>query len=752
MKTAIEIVEQLTQMTDEEVAKILGVSRQTVISYKNGTSHIPSDKLVKLSRQTGISLDIMFGNEMTYCSPQIRETYSKVVQRIVAALNVGKEDLENLQRQYFEETFSKVVEDKKRILEDLVNVLHFAGLQSKKPLVGFMGLSDVGKSTTINYLLGDTIVPASYGPLTSVTTYYMSNDERPKYLDNPLENAIVLGRKEGSGMKPFVHNMLDDEEITCRYLLKKGDADSILKAYGTREGAFFSDNTIVLDEIVIFLDNPILKEVMIVDFPGFHTGTEKDDISLTMDASQFDCLFFLSRANGFFSTEEEISSLAHILQGRKNVDSIYILATHANTIGDPNKLNDILTGGCERLVKTLSNDTCARLGITEKNFGLLRSRFFGFSPQVDLYCQQLNANIEVIFPRIIFEKVCRAEKDFLKAVKGYAGKMSISLKNLDKIYCDTPPLDKDKVNQTLASIDARYADLKREMKDEVAECCKKSKEEFKQKYHEIICEQYILDAIQRKEFQNRNKDLKALGNYLSQELNEAYATIRYKYSEKFADKLTQHLDRYQKAWLEGEVTISMADFDFSRAFVSGLTGFTTFGALAVWASVVAAGSNLGAYILIAKLVSILSAVGINLGGTAAVVSWVAAIGGPITLGIAFAVIAAVAAFGIISGTWKPRVAKKFIKEFEKNDTLQKCLDGYDMYWQETDIALEKALEAMHTQAKKDYSQRVDEQQMDSHHRIALKTILSMLYQQAEKAYARMAETIETTYCAITEKN
>lgn len=751
MRTPIEIVEELTKLTDEEIANILEISRQTVISYKKGTTTIPSDKLVKLSRATGVSLDTMLGNIEVYTSPKIRKVYSRVAERVTTALKAGKEDLERIRKHDFGDKYPQVATTKEQVLADLTSVLRIAGAQSQKPLAGFMGLSDVGKSTIINYLLGSPVIPASYGPLTSVTTYFMSTAERPKFLCNPLENAIVLGRKPGSGMERFIHGMLDDEDYVRGYLLKKGDAKSILNAYGTRNGAFYEDDSILLDEIVVFIDAPILEEVTLVDFPGFGTGEEKDDISLTIDASRFDILFFLSRANGFLSTEEEISSLAHILQGREKADSLYVLATHANSIGDPGKVETILDGGCTRLVQVLSDDACARLGITIDNHARLRRRFFGFAPQSDFYCKRLNTDIEITFPAVIEKKLGVAEEDFFSAVKSYAEQIEDTIENLDRIYGENiEPVGEDEVNVVLSSINSRYTRLKKELRDEVSACREKSRADFKKKYSEIVNENYIVDAIKRKDFKNRKKDLEALGDYISQELNEAYTAVCNKYSKRFSDKLTDSLTQYQEAWGDSKVTISMTDFDFARAFASGLTGITTFGALAMWASVVAAGSNLGAYILVAKVVSALTAIGINLGGTATVVAWVSAIGGPITLGIAFAVIGAATVFGIISGTWKSRVAKKFVKEFEKNNSLKKCLDGFDGYWNDTEVALDKALEAMHKQAKDEYIRKVENQKMAYNDKIALKTILTMLYEQVKGAYNRMVDAIEAMSHSLAE--
>ncbi|HYW18192.1 MAG TPA: hypothetical protein VE956_02585, partial [Nodularia sp. (in: cyanobacteria)] len=76
-------------------------------------------------------------------------------------------------------------------------------------------------------------------------------------------------------------------------------------------------------------------------------------------------------------------------------------------------------------------------------------------------------------------------------------------------------------------------------------------------------------------------------------------------------------------------TVVSIPFDTKGAFLGGIAGLGAYGALAAWAAGL---GNLGSYILVAKLVSLLSALGISIGGgTAAVISFVAAIGGPIVL-------------------------------------------------------------------------------------------------------------------------
>ncbi|WP_258003486.1 hypothetical protein [Fischerella muscicola] len=87
---------------------------------------------------------------------------------------------------------------------------------------------------------------------------------------------------------------------------------------------------------------------------------------------------------------------------------------------------------------------------------------------------------------------------------------------------------------------------------------------------------------------------------------------------------------------------------------------------------------------VAKFVSLLSMLGISIsGGVATVVSFVAAIGGPITLGIGL--FAAIVSLGwsLFGESWERRLAKKIVSHFEDQQVLDKFLQGIDEYWQDT---------------------------------------------------------------------
>ena len=180
---------------------------------------------------------------------------------------------------------------------------------------------------------------------------------------------------------------------------------------------------------------------------------------------------------------------------------------------------------------------------------------------------------------------------------------------------------------------------------------------------------------------------------MSSEVQDVYRKNLEKTTEKFKNIMDEYLLKTQKS-LEIDNFNSMdinLNFDFKSAFIGGLAGVATLGGLAFWASTL---GNLGAYILVAKGVSVLSALGISIaGGTATATAFVASIGGPITLGIAAAILVGLAIWGIFSGSsWKKKIAEKIIKEFNKN--IYKYDNAITQYWNDTESGFNVAKDKM----------------------------------------------------------
>ena len=134
----------------------------------------------------------------------------------------------------------------------------------------------------------------------------------------------------------------------------------------------------------------------------------------------------------------------------------------------------------------------------------------------------------------------------------------------------------------------------------------------------------------------------------------------------------------------------------------------TYGALSVWAASL---GNLGAYILVAKGVSVLAAMGISVGGTAAASAAIATIGGPIVIVISIAAVLASLAYVIFSGGWKKAISKKIVNAYDKKNVLANYLTQNAAYWTDTENAfkLEKDFENYIANLKKEVYESNDEE-------------------------------------------
>lgn len=146
--------------------------------------------------------------------------------------------------------------------------------------------------------------------------------------------------------------------------------------------------------------------------------------------------------------------------------------------------------------------------------------------------------------------------------------------------------------------------------------------------------------IKKNGWKNKSEDKKAICSKISNLLNEEYLNSIKGYSEEFSDCVNSLLDNFENNISDGPIKDLNVDsgFDVKGTFAGGLAGVAAYGALAMWAAGL---GNLGAYILVAKGVSLLAAMGISVGGTAAGISAISLIGGPVVVAIGIAALIAI---------------------------------------------------------------------------------------------------------------
>lgn len=663
----------LNGMSQEDFAKQVGISQDRVSRMESDPKQVSLDILIKIATHFGMTLDDLISLpkptlqalsvDYTWSSAEfIRQTLMEYIEKCEVATNYEKELRE----------LSALVEKTLR-----------------KPKVAFIGRSDVGKSTMTNTLLGTTRMPAHWTPTTAIAVYIKHINDRPAYMD---EDVWVF-QSDAKTNETWDDSRLNDEKY-CRSLkLSSGNYD-LLNTYGTRKGEHFEENKAT--SAVVFIDSSLLLNCDIVDLPGYGTGDRlEDDVLSLREKSRADVLVYLSIANGFMRSEDisyikdAIPSLADIQSCGdveiKPLANLFIVASQAHVIdhGNLTELKGIIASGCERFEKSLTegfwderrkpNALIDRFYFYTSNSPALRERF-----EKD-FCSLIETLPQVIEQRardIIKEWAMNKDTALLNVIAGYQQLLD------DRKKCEEALR---KYDRNESKRHAAFQKARQKIIEKIGKYKRESKDEIADYYDNTITLDNLITLMEQRNVKKKKEDLQIFSTYVSGLLQDKTNTILKKKSKQFATDIDEFLDAFEinSAISTDNFSFRISSFSKEQAFAAGLTGVVTYGALAIWA---ASCGNLGGYILVAKGVSLLSTLGISVGGTAAATSAVAAIGGPVVLGIALALISAVAVFAILSGGWKKSVAKKFVESCRDERVLDKLQSNICTYWTNTQTA------------------------------------------------------------------
>ena len=575
---------------------------------------------------------------------------------------------------------------------------------ARKPRIVFSGKSDSGKSTMINALLGKEKMPTNWTPTTSIIVYVKDILDRPAYME---EELWIF--KKGKN-KEWDDTRLYDEKYCREWKVAGGNAE-MLSQYGVRKGEEYNKD---IGSAVLFIDSPILKNCDILDIPGITAGIESDNIAASQAKLKADVLVYLSQASGFLQTEDanylkealEVLSPLEKTEGTalSPMSNLFVVATHAHHVIPRTDLKEICDSGCNRFTKTLPESFWERYSNSSKKLFSekdLRKRFFTYTTDIeDLredFEKELKNTIENL-PKLLENKIFNLAKDY---AKNESKKMSDEVIKYEKLINERDAYSKrlEDIKKNEPKRKFLLEENNRNVKNKIFDLDSETKKKFREDFNQMLTEENIVKIIDRRGYKNKKADLEELGSYISSEVQDIYRKNLEKTTEKFKDTMDEYLVETQKSLELANNSNNMninLDFDFKSAFIGGLAGAATLGGLAFWASTL---GNLGAYILVAKGVSVLSALGISIaGGTATATAFVASIGGPITLGIAAALLVGVAIWGFFSDSWKKKIAKKIIEEIKKS--VPKYEDAITQYWLDTENGFDIAKNKMEEEWEK----------------------------------------------------
>lgn len=665
---------QLNGMSQEEFAKQVGISQDKVSRMETDPTQVSLDVIIKIASHFGMTLDELIsipkhtpqalGVEYTWSSAEfIRRTLLEYINKSIVA-----------------STYEKDIQELASLIEKTI----------RKPKVAFIGRSDVGKSTMINNLLGTTRMPAHWTPATAIAIYIKHTNQRPAYMSS---DDVWIFRSDEKTNESWDDTRLEDAKYCKSMKLASGNYD-LLNTYGTRKGEHFAESKATA--AVVFIDSSLLLNCDIVDLPGYGTGDRLEDDALSLrEKSKADVLVYMSIANGFMRSEDisyikdAIPSLADIQScGEsefKPLANLFIVASQAHVVdhGNQTELNNIIVSGCERFEKSLTEG----FWIERRKPDSLLERFYTYTSNSHV----LRERFEKDFSRLIEALPQVVEAKTKSVIAEWSARKDVELQNVINGYQQLLD-DRKQCEEALKEYDhnepkrhAAFQQARQRIIDNIAKYKQESKNKVASYYNNTITVDNLVSLMEQRDVKKKKDDLQVFSTYVSGLLQDKTNSVLKEKSNQLAADIKAFLNTFEESSTisVNSVSFTLSPFNKERAFAAGLSGVATYGALAIWA---ASCGNLGGYILVAKGVSLLSTLGISVGGTAAATSAVAAIGGPVVLGIALALIAAISVFAIFSGGWRKSIAKKFVSSCRDERVLDNLQSNINTYWNDTQTA------------------------------------------------------------------
>ena len=682
------------RLTQADLAQSLDITQAQVSKYE-ANREIPSNLLRAWARAIGCTID-----ELLPLPSESEETIFDFDSSLYGSLT---EDL-NLLLQYIdrfphlEEMRDEPVSPTVKQFRARVTVL------KEKPWVVLTGHFDAGKSHLCNFYLGGDQLPIGYRPVTRFPTFVHHISDRPQWFK---EDLWLMGPN-------FDPERWGDEQHCTKNRLLAGNWDT-LRTEGHLKGR--KDNN-EEGAVLAFIDAPLLHSCVLVDLPGYDDEMTNASV-IDRLGRRADVLLYLCPAQGFIDGGD-LARLSHLLRSIPHYGAIdenfpilgnlFIIASHAHPGIKISQLEDeILKGGSEALYNHLEGNLLEKLSsprrpISSKDVG---ARFFSFYQEDPIRRKklekELNDLLEQKMPSI---KRILAGQEILKFKEDGTATYAKEISGYEKIL-----RDKQEARSYYERLEMGEPERKKNHDKEVTRIKKKItafKEEDLKKIRAVFEEETKVEKLEAM-IKRRYKDKKDAQKYASVYVLEEIQSKAVGRREELMIETHKLIDEFVEGYKGYNVKIGKfgnanieegfsTPFDATGVFIGGLAGLGTLGALGAWAATL---GNLGGYVIVAKGVSALSAMGISVaGGTAGAAAFVSALGGPIILALGVA-IAVGAFFKLLFGdSWQLRLAKKIKGLFDEKNVLSSIEKSSESFWKDTLTAFNKGADNLDKQHKK----------------------------------------------------
>lgn len=640
--------------------------------------------------------------------------------RYIEEVNMGKADQIHKAIQTAQDKvnaakqFCEQVQDEVLVEFDLNN--DFDALSSQlescksKPIIVAAGLFDSAKSTLNNTFIGANVLPEKFQPATSVVNLLCHIDDRPKTIQS---STAVFS-------KGFLPYMMYNEKLVQKHLIAQGTYD-LLKEYGQHDHIKGSKNKHGDAFIaIVFLDVERLKNIWLMDTPGDLNSTDLNDTEKALTGVELaDGIFYTSSNTGFLQATD-LNYMAQVMRSSPPVDKnnplahICFVQTHchpgiADTVYEEvssTTFSRIQNSLIDLVINPWKEDVGEFLSPTVKSFAD-RTVCFWRETKADAALEKLDEMAEFLLvnrDKRVNQRIEIAYKTILSKLENCKGILQKR---------------KETSDERTQEVDSKVARFRKEVTTlesgfrETIDGCRRYQEEDQKimgDYIERISATTYLHKLLKENFGDKKQAEQNAGDYISQLISVELEKNLKRSGRDIGNKVDELLREWQRitpSQLSTKSTTAfgtsidgsfegLSDFDSRAAFIGSMAGLGSFGAMALYVSTIA--SNLGAYVLVGKVAGVLVSMGI-VSSVTTVTSFVAAIGGPITIGIAIAAAIGLLVFRLTSGSWEEALAKKIAKSMSKSGIEAKISEVIQEFWFSTQKAISQGFDGLRAETE-----------------------------------------------------
>lgn len=662
--------EDYVKMTQVEFAEKIGVTQDRISRWEKNPDSISIADLITIADFFQIRIDDLVNFELNM--PQKMEisdcwsNVSSIKEEIMSYLN--------------DKCFDKEFLDGSK--EELKNIVRSS---LRKVKVGFVGHSDVGKSTIINALLGIDKMPVSWTPTTFITVFVKHIKDKPDFIKG---NVALF--KNDSNDKLIEDWKIENFAYFNQYFVCDGDYD-LLKEYGTRMGIKKSEE---ITSAIVYVDSDVLLNCDFIDLPGYGTGDVESDDKMTSDIieKRLDVVIYMSVINQFLQGEN-IDYLKNLIKKVVDVSefdnfqnplaNIFVVGSQAHIV-DSDKRNYILEKGCERFMESLSDGFWSfKKNPSMYTKDVILNRFYQYTTNETSSSKRFIDDLSKVLEQLPSVVKTSGIKTISKWIKQHEKALTYEKEKREEFL-----VSKEKVKLEYEYLIEKEPDRKKAFdiqKSIIHKSIKNYKESNKldvsNRYDSLIDVNTIVDKMKIRGVRKSKDDIQAFASYLTGTLEDDYNEVLTKSTKDFKNDMEKFFENLKVDVFKNDTQINLDKINrisFESIFASGLVGITSFGALAFWASTC---GNLGGYILIAKGLGVLGTLGISFGSAAGVMAAVSALGGPVVLGIGIAILAGLSFLGLRN--WRKDIAKQIVSQLNNKNVKQSLLNSIEEYWNDT---------------------------------------------------------------------